>query len=203
MAEEHVAMWHLRGLSALSSNCCVDSCGGPLRFLTWNLHFTSLYPLILITNKCFCNHGIHHSIPYNPFSGTKKKRFFFLYNVYHRLGAFELTKGTIMSLWFQLCSGKSGIFSSSQALLVKPVKRQMMGKSKGLRIACQATSISADRVPDMGKRQLMNLLLLGAISLPTAGMLIPYTYFFVPPGYVLFSYTTIFIITLVLTSSPN
>jgi len=86
---------------------------------------------------------------------------------------------------------------------VKPVKRQMMGKSKGLRIACQATSISADRVPDMGKRQLMNLLLLGAISLPTAGMLIPYTYFFVPPGYVLFSYTTIFIITLVLTSSPN
>ncbi|KAG4961042.1 hypothetical protein AAZX31_13G285400 [Glycine max] len=82
----------------------------------------------------------------------------------------------------QLCSGKSGIFSSSQALLVKPVKRQMMGKSKGLRIACQATSISADRVPDMGKRQLMNLLLLGAISLPTAGMLIPYTYFFVPPG---------------------
>lgn len=68
-------------ISALSSNCCVDSCGGRSRFLTWNLHFTSLYPLILITNKCFCNHGIHHSIPYNPFSGTKKKRFFFLYNV--------------------------------------------------------------------------------------------------------------------------
>nr|ACU14088.1 unknown [Glycine max] len=82
----------------------------------------------------------------------------------------------------QLCSGKSGIFSPSQALLVKPVKRQMMGKSKGMRIACQATSIPADRVPDMGKRQLMNLLLLGAISLPSAGMLIPYTYFFVPPG---------------------
>ncbi|KAI3457277.1 hypothetical protein Pfo_013940 [Paulownia fortunei] len=34
----------------------------------------------------------------------------------------------------------------------------------------------------MGKRQLMNLLLLGAISLPAGGMLLPYTYFFVPPG---------------------
>lgn len=45
----------------------------------------------------------------------------------------------------------------------------MMGKAKGMRmITCQASSIPADRVPDM---QLMNLLLLGAISLPTAGML--------------------------------
>ncbi|XP_039013279.1 cytochrome b6-f complex iron-sulfur subunit, chloroplastic-like, partial [Hibiscus syriacus] len=45
-----------------------------------------------------------------------------------------------------------------------------------------ATSIPADRVPDMGKRQLMNLLLLGAISLPTGFMLVPYAAFFVPPG---------------------
>ena len=58
----------------------------------------------------------------------------------------------------------------------------MMGKKKGMRIACQATSIPADRVPDMGKRQLMNWLLLGTIALPATGMLIPYTYFFVPPG---------------------
>ncbi|XP_027340658.1 cytochrome b6-f complex iron-sulfur subunit, chloroplastic isoform X2 [Abrus precatorius] len=57
-----------------------------------------------------------------------------------------------------------------------------MGKAKGMRIACQATSIPADRVPDMGKRQTMNLLLLGAISLPTAAMLVPYASFFVPPG---------------------
>ena len=58
-----------------------------------------------------------------------------------------------------------------------------MGKgNKGMRVACMATSIPADRVPDMGKRQLMNLLLLGAVSLPTFGMLIPYTSFFVPPG---------------------
>ncbi|TKY66910.1 Cytochrome b6-f complex iron-sulfur subunit [Spatholobus suberectus] len=65
----------------------------------------------------------------------------------------------------QLCSGRSGIFCPSQALLVKTMKSQMMGKGKGVRISCQATSIPADRVPDMGKRQLMNLLLLGAVSL--------------------------------------
>ncbi|RDX73111.1 Cytochrome b6-f complex iron-sulfur subunit, chloroplastic [Mucuna pruriens] len=84
----------------------------------------------------------------------------------------------------QLCSGKSGIFCPSQALVVKSSRRQMMGKSKGMRITCQATSIPADRVPDMGKRKLMNLLLLGAISFPVGGMLYPYTFFFVPPGYI-------------------
>ncbi|GKE76054.1 cytochrome b6-f complex iron-sulfur subunit, chloroplastic, partial [Tanacetum coccineum] len=47
---------------------------------------------------------------------------------------------------------------------------------------CQAASIPADNVPDMEKRKLMNLLLLGALGLPTAGMLYPYTYFLVPPG---------------------
>lgn len=45
-----------------------------------------------------------------------------------------------------------------------------------------AGSISADRVPDMSKRELMNLLLLGAISLPTFGMLVPYGSFLVPAG---------------------
>ncbi|XP_058073134.1 cytochrome b6-f complex iron-sulfur subunit, chloroplastic [Magnolia sinica] len=83
-----------------------------------------------------------------------------------------------------LCSSKNGIFSPSQALLFKPKSYNSSGeeKEKGLRISCQATSIPADRVPDMGKRQLMNLLLLGALSLPTAGMLVPYASFFVPPG---------------------
>lgn len=64
---------------------------------------------------------------------------------------------------------------------------QMAGKEKVVKISSQATSIPADRVPDMGKRNTMNLLLLGAIALPTATMLYPYTYFFVPPGYVLLS----------------
>ncbi|KAJ8622361.1 hypothetical protein MRB53_030890 [Persea americana] len=84
-----------------------------------------------------------------------------------------------------LCSSKNGMFSPSQALLLKPNdrNRRSYGKERGGRIACQATSIPADdRVPDMGKRELMNLLLLGALSLPTAGMLVPYASFFVPPG---------------------
>jgi cytochrome b6-f complex iron-sulfur subunit len=34
----------------------------------------------------------------------------------------------------------------------------------------------------MEKRKLMNLLLLGAISLPTVGMVVPYGAFFVPAG---------------------
>lgn len=56
-----------------------------------------------------------------------------------------------------------------------------MGKGKGMRITCQA-AIPADNVPDMGKRKLMNLLLLGAISLPSGFMLVPYATFFAPPG---------------------
>ncbi|RWW44665.1 hypothetical protein BHE74_00049553, partial [Ensete ventricosum] len=81
-----------------------------------------------------------------------------------------------------LSSGKNGIFSPSRALLSKPARGLGLGKERIGKIICQATSIPADRVPDMGKRQLLNLLLLGALSLPTAGMLIPYTSFFVPPG---------------------
>ncbi|KAI8009928.1 hypothetical protein LOK49_LG06G00651 [Camellia lanceoleosa] len=49
-------------------------------------------------------------------------------------------------------------------------------------IRCQAISIPADRVPDIAKRELMNWLILGAISLPTISMLIPYTTFFATPG---------------------
>ncbi|KAL0444188.1 UNVERIFIED_CONTAM: cytochrome-f complex iron-sulfur subunit, chloroplastic [Sesamum latifolium] len=80
----------------------------------------------------------------------------------------------------QLCSGKNGMNPSSHVALSKCLKN---GKDKRMKVRCMATSIPADdRVPDMGKRQLMNLLLLGAISLPSGGMLLPYTYFFVPPG---------------------
>lgn len=82
---------------------------------------------------------------------------------------------------FQLCSSKSAMFSSAQALSVMPRRTQMMGKGKGMRITCQA-AIPADNVPDMGKRKLMNLLLLGAISLPSGFMLVPYATFFAPPG---------------------
>lgn len=68
---------------------------------------------------------------------------------------------------------------------LKPISRagfSAKGRERGVKIVCQATSIPADRVPDMGKRQLLNLLLLGAISLPTAIMVVPYAAFFVPPG---------------------
>ncbi|PPS09216.1 hypothetical protein GOBAR_AA11407 [Gossypium barbadense] len=83
---------------------------------------------------------------------------------------------------WQLCSSKSGMFCPSRAFLVKPARTHMVKNEKGMRITCQATSIPADRVPDMGKRQLMNLLLLGAISLPSGFMLVPYAAFFVPSG---------------------
>ncbi|KAM7271712.1 hypothetical protein ACFE04_030926 [Oxalis oulophora] len=85
----------------------------------------------------------------------------------------------------QLCSSKNGMFSGSRAVfLVKP--NQILSKKKQMKsiITCQATSIPAgdDRVPDMERRNLMNLLLLGALSLPTGIMLVPYGSFFVPPG---------------------
>ncbi|KAL7218155.1 hypothetical protein ACSBR2_011434 [Camellia fascicularis] len=83
----------------------------------------------------------------------------------------------------QLCSSKNGMFSASNAQMVKSTRTHLAGREKNMKmIRCQATSIPADRVPDMAKRELMNWLLLGAVSLPTAGMLIPYTSFFVPPG---------------------
>ena len=73
----------------------------------------------------------------------------------------------------------------SRATLGKPVKGLGlgMGRERAQSITCQAaSSIPADRVPDMEKRKLMNLLLLGAISLPTVGMVVPYGAFFVPAG---------------------
>lgn len=80
----------------------------------------------------------------------------------------------------QLCFTKNGVVSKS---LANPTRTHFLKKGNYLRIRFQATSFPADdRVPDMGKRQLMNLLLLGAVSLPTAIMLIPYASFFVPPG---------------------
>lgn len=74
------------------------------------------------------------------------------------------------------------MFSPSQAVMGR-ASMAGTGKQRRVDITCQATSIPADRVPDMGKRELMNLLLLGALSLPTAGMLVPYATFFAPPGF--------------------
>ncbi|XWS54265.1 hypothetical protein CRYUN_Cryun10bG0076000 [Craigia yunnanensis] len=102
----------------------------------------------------------------------------------YRLSSITASSTLSPSAPSQLCSSKSGLFCTSQAFLVKPTRTQMIKKEthKGMRVTCQATSIPADRVPNMGKRELMNLLLLGAISLPTGFMLVPYAAFFVPAG---------------------
>ncbi|VFQ94323.1 unnamed protein product [Cuscuta campestris] len=81
----------------------------------------------------------------------------------------------------RIWSTKNGAFSASQAVTARSGKFGGRRK-KGLRVTAMATSIPAnDRVPDMGKRKFMNLLLLGAVSLPTAAMVVPYALFFVPP----------------------
>ncbi|XP_009134365.2 cytochrome b6-f complex iron-sulfur subunit, chloroplastic [Brassica rapa] len=83
----------------------------------------------------------------------------------------------------QLGSSRNAMLAMSRVMFVKPTNHQMVRKEKlGLRIACQATSIPADNVPDMEKRKLLNLLLVGALSLPTGFMLVPYATFFAPPG---------------------
>nr|CAM57109.1 Rieske iron-sulphur protein precursor [Zantedeschia aethiopica] len=92
----------------------------------------------------------------------------------------------------QLCSSKNGPCSPLRGLLFRGLglqggeRRGGMGlqgrERRGGKVTCMASSIPADRVPDMGKRQLMNLLLLGALSLPTAIMVVPYAPFFVPPS---------------------
>ncbi|KAJ3674344.1 hypothetical protein LUZ60_004960 [Juncus effusus] len=77
----------------------------------------------------------------------------------------------------KICTGKNGTSVPSRTVnLVKGLKQDR-------KVVCMATSgILPEDVPDMGKRKLLNLLLLGALSLPTVGMLGPYTYFFVPPS---------------------
>jgi len=41
---------------------------------------------------------------------------------------------------------------------------------------------AAGEVPDMGKRNVMNLLLVGAVGLPATSLIGGFAYFFVPPG---------------------
>ncbi|OAE31692.1 hypothetical protein AXG93_3384s1660 [Marchantia polymorpha subsp. ruderalis] len=79
----------------------------------------------------------------------------------------------------RLASVSNGVSASSR-LEFAPLRSVTLKRSNVVQTVCSAAA--SDRVPDMGKRQLMNLLLLGAISLPTAGLLGPYLYFLVPPG---------------------
>ncbi|CAM6021101.1 unnamed protein product [Sphagnum balticum] len=88
-----------------------------------------------------------------------------------------------LSLNSKIASFHNGMFggSSTQTLAFAPLKVHMVKSKQVGQTVCQAAVVS-DRVPDMGKRNLMNLLLLGAISLPSAGLIGPYLYFFVPPS---------------------
>ncbi|GMP67049.1 hypothetical protein CsSME_00027170 [Camellia sinensis var. sinensis] len=78
----------------------------------------------------------------------------------------------------QLCSSNNELYSPSQAL----VRTHMVWKKDKKRIRrVRCTCMDTSAIPDMGKRQFMNMLLLGAaISLPTAGMLVLSASFFVP-----------------------
>ena len=82
----------------------------------------------------------------------------------------------------QISSVNNGMCGSSSVLALAapaPGFRMLRGRAALQVVAAAAAS---ERVPDMNKRNLMNLLLLGAIGLPTVGLLGPYAYFFVPPG---------------------
>jgi hypothetical protein len=60
------------------------------------------------------------------------------------------------------------------------VARKPMGSRKASAFVPRA-SAAAGEVPDMGKRNVMNLLLVGAIGLPATSLIGGYAYFFVPP----------------------
>lgn len=100
-----------------------------------------------------------------------------------------------VSLWFYLTwvvlgsqiaavnNGVCGSCSSSTVLaLAAPGKGYSGAKGKQV-MKIMAAAAATGRVPDIEKRNLMNLLLLGALGLPTLGALGPYVYFFVPPRY--------------------
>lgn len=84
-----------------------------------------------------------------------------------------------MALSSKFASSSNGILAS-QPLPFAPLKGQLVKQRNAGKVVAMA-AIPA-RVPDMGKRQLLNLLLLGAVSLPAAGALGPYLLFFVPPS---------------------
>lgn len=81
----------------------------------------------------------------------------------------------------KLAAVSNGVSGGSPCIVAVPNPGYAGGRKDGMRVVAQAAA-APERVPDMGKRNLMNLLLLGAISLPSAGLLGPYLYFLVPPG---------------------
>jgi cytochrome b6-f complex iron-sulfur subunit len=80
----------------------------------------------------------------------------------------------------RIAAVSNGVCGSSCIVMV-PAPGCSVARKGGVKVVAQA-AVAPARVPDMGKRNLMNLLLLGALSLPTAGLVGPYLYFLVPPG---------------------
>jgi cytochrome b6-f complex iron-sulfur subunit len=63
----------------------------------------------------------------------------------------------------------------------RPVaRRAQVSRVSRVMPVVRAAAISADKVPDMEKRNIMNLILAGGIGLPTLGLAGPFALFFVP-----------------------
>jgi len=71
----------------------------------------------------------------------------------------------------------TGMFGSN----CKPLKARKAAIVPKAKATVRAAAVS-DEVPDMGKRNVMNLLLVGAIGLPATSLVGGYALFFVPPG---------------------
>lgn len=82
--------------------------------------------------------------------------------------------------YVKIASSNNGVFAS-RSLPFAPLKGRTSKHGRYCKIVAMAAVVPS-RVPDMGKRKLLNLLLLGALSLPTAGALGPYLLFLVPPS---------------------
>ena len=73
------------------------------------------------------------------------------------------------------------IFSAKLGGNAKSLGRKPAAVAKSVNRNVVAAAVSGE-VPDMGKRNVMNLLLVGAIGLPATSLVGGFAYFFVPPG---------------------
>ena len=73
------------------------------------------------------------------------------------------------------------IFSAKLGCNAKSLGRKPAAVAKSVNRNVVAAAVSGE-VPDMGKRNVMNLLLVGAIGLPATSLGGGFAYFFVPPG---------------------
>ncbi|XP_076890225.1 cytochrome b6-f complex iron-sulfur subunit, chloroplastic-like [Bidens hawaiensis] len=76
----------------------------------------------------------------------------------------------------QLSSTNTRVFSPTKRLTAIPPKSQ----PRGTKMTCHAASIHTDGVPAIERRKLIQLLVFGAVGLPAAGMVAPYSGFFPP-----------------------